>query len=342
MTCQCLNPGFCPTLSREMVGRLHQLCRTREDYRRLFRRQAGLPEMDPGSTTKLIECGHASNCTGHISTPLGLLPILDCKLHGEVTTAQCESCPDRCEERRPSLGGILTIIGKGPRISSWAVGMVTAPRKEPTLAESMRSLIAAGWDAPRIFAEPSTDIPVDLRDVCPVTQRDTVANAWGNWYLALHELLTRHPNADAYMVAQDDVIFTAGDGAQNLREYLEAALWPDDDPGVVSIYCSGAYARPDHGWFELERKWVWGACAFIWPRESLRHFLATTGADWTAQGRNRKVDVAVGIWQAAFHRSAWFCSPSLTQHVGHTSTIWSSGNRAVGRRRAREFVGEML
>lgn len=239
------------------------------------------------------------------------------------------------------MSDILPIIGKGPRIQKWAVGMVTAPRKDPTFGESMRSMIEAGWDAPRIFAEPESPIPDDLKHL-PITQRDTVASAWGNWYMGLHELLTREPNADAYMIAQDDVVFAPGDGQENLRQFLDRALWPDEKTGVVSIYCSSAYHRADHGWHQLERKWVWGACALIFPRESLRHFLATTAADWTAQGRTRKVDIAVGVWQKDHNRSAWFCSPSLTQHVGHTSTIWSEKNHAVGRRAAREFVGDML
>lgn len=42
MTCQCPQPGFCPILGREMPTRLHFLCQTREDYRRLFQQQAGL------------------------------------------------------------------------------------------------------------------------------------------------------------------------------------------------------------------------------------------------------------------------------------------------------------
>ena len=33
-------------------------------------------------------------------------------------------------------------------------------------------------------------------------------------------------------------------------------------------------------------------------------------------------------------------SPSLSQHIGDTSTIWSEGNRAAGKRAASDFVGE--
>ena len=46
MTCQCHQPGFCPILGREMPTRLHFLCHTRDDYRRLFQQQAGLVEED--------------------------------------------------------------------------------------------------------------------------------------------------------------------------------------------------------------------------------------------------------------------------------------------------------
>jgi hypothetical protein len=41
--CQCAVPGPCPRYRRPMEGRLFELCRTREDYRRLWDRQQGSP-----------------------------------------------------------------------------------------------------------------------------------------------------------------------------------------------------------------------------------------------------------------------------------------------------------
>jgi hypothetical protein len=341
--CRCESPGYCDLLKRPMIGRIHQLCRTDRRYHRLFRQQAGLPLEETPLPSSRVSCQLAGPDLGHVSTPLGLLPILGCKIHDETTPAHCDHCPDCIEgqPKGPLMTDFLPIIGKGLRIKEWAVGIVTAPREEPTLERCGKSLIAAGWDSPRLFAEPGTEIPADLQHL-PRTQRDVKANAWGNWYLALHELMTRQPKADAYMVCQDDTLFASGDSSQTLREYLERALWPDEETGVVSIYCSSAYANNGHGWILRQGKWVWGALAFIWPRESLRHFLATQGAEWTAQERERKVDIAVGFWQQNYGKSVYFSSPSLTQHIGDVSTIWGRGNKASGRRAAKEFVGDMV
>ncbi len=327
MTCQCLTPGYCPTLARQMPTRLHQLCQTRRDYRQLFRRQAGLPDEDAGIVLPQEPfCIHRGPMLGQITTPVGSLPVLTCYHpdHRETTLPACEACLDRSTERAnpPSIiERYLPIVGKGNRIRSWGVGVVTAPRVEPTLDRCLDSMIKAGWN-PRIFAEPDTDIP--------------------HSYHALRELVEEHPDADAYMVAQDDVIFYG----TNLRGYLEAALWPEESPGFVSLYTSAKYHLPNHGWHTLSEtgnpKWVWGACAIVWPAESLRHFLATTAVEWSRQKRDKKVDIAVGIWQQKYKRSAWFGCPSLAQHIGHTSTIWGPANTATGRRAAKEFVGDLI
>jgi hypothetical protein len=47
--CHCTTPGYCETLGRDMPTRLFALCQTRDDYRALFRRLAGIEEgEDPG------------------------------------------------------------------------------------------------------------------------------------------------------------------------------------------------------------------------------------------------------------------------------------------------------
>lgn len=357
--CQCNNPGPCPRFNRCMTGHLYHLCQTQPERLTHIRKGSRLPAACGQDLTKfadrreiekqhaklktMLPCNHLEKPLGYAVTPMGSLPILGCKLHTETTLAYCRTCQDSTQKPKEYvfLDKVLPVIGKGSRIKRWSVGVITAPREEPTLERCVTSMIAAGWDAPRIFAEPGTDIPTSIGHI-PVTQRETRANAWGNWYLALCELLDRQPNADAYMVAQDDTLFASGDTSENLRQYLERALWPEDNTGVVSIYCSSAYNQQTHGWHLKQGKWVWGALAFIWPRESLQHFLLTTGAEWMSQNRTRKVDIAVGFWQQRHAKSVYFCYPSLAQHIGNVSTIWGRGNKAVGRRAASEFLGDMV
>ena len=99
-------------------------------------------------------------------------------------------------------------------IFKWAVGLTTAPRECSTLETSLKSLFRAGWTTPRLFAEPGTRIPQSACSL-PLTQRDSCLGAFPNWYLALTELAMRHPDADARLLCQDDVLYIEG-----LRAYL--------------------------------------------------------------------------------------------------------------------------
>lgn len=349
MECQCTTDGHCPMLGRNMSPHLHQLCRTREDYRDLFikqAREAGRLSLPVLQNTGPV-CVHRGDSLGTLTTPLGTLLVHGCSKHIETTLPQCQACLDRCEDgpatSSRTLADIIPVSGKGPRIHKWAVGMVTAPRKEETFTQSMRSLLAAGWNSPRIFAEPGSPIPEEFQHL-PLTQRDEKLGAWPNYHLALCELLDRYPDADAFMVAQDDVLFTSGGRPHGLREFLEEALWPEDNTGFVSIYCSSAYHQDKNDWHRIPVRWRWGACAIIWPRDSLVHFLSHNAIKWRLHGKNNglwNVDTVMGGWQKEHRRSAWFCSPSLTQHIGRTSTLFPSNN-ATGRRAARVFAETLL
>jgi hypothetical protein len=329
-----------------MPQRFHDLCRSRDDYRQLWAERFGIHNDPQPADADLPACIHRRELTATRSTPVGSLAVYACTKHGETTGPECDVCPDRDTtfpggRTSPGVEDFLPIVGKGPRIREWAVGMVTAPREKETFAHSIATLIAAGWDQPRIFAEPGSPIPEEFGHL-PMTPREQAMRAWPNYYYGLIELLDRHPTADAFMIAQDDVLFWPGDDRWTLREYLERALWPEEEPGFVSLYCSSAYHREQAGWHRLDRPWVWGACAIVWPRPSLADFLSSTAADWTRQGQTHKIDVAIGRWQSDRSRSAWFSSPSLAQHVGSTTTVWRRPQTLTGKRRERQFLGDMV
>ena len=81
--------------------------------------------------------------------------MFDCHhvLHQQTTVAECRRCPDY--EPRLARG----------RVSTWAVGIVTAPRDQPTLGRCLTSLAAAGWNDPRVFAEPGVEVPDGLAHI---------------------------------------------------------------------------------------------------------------------------------------------------------------------------------
>jgi len=162
--------------------------------------------------------------------------------------------------------------------------------------------------------------------------------AWPNYYLALAELLMRQPHADAYLMAQDDAVFY---GRQDVRAYLEQILWPGDRPGLVSLYCSSAYTQPAAGWHLHQGRWVWGAVAFIFPRELAKQFI-TDPTVFEHRWCDPKlgladIDAVIGRWAERLGISIHFSTPSLAQHVGDVSSLWH-GERATGHRRADHFA----
>ncbi|WP_437194472.1 hypothetical protein [Planctomicrobium sp. SH527] len=205
----------------------------------------------------------------------------------------------------------------------WAVGMTTAPRRKPTLERSLTSLIAAGWSSLRLFAEPGTEIPTQFEHL-PITQHDKQLGAFPNWCLGLAELVLREPRADAYLMCQDDVLFSEG-----LRGYLEESLWPSPEAGVISVYCPNHYATNRNVGFHVEnRGWQsCGALAYILPAASARALLCDLKVqehrlNGPAEGL-RNIDSVIGRWCLETGRTYLVHTPSLAQHIGEISTIWT-------------------
>lgn len=98
----------------------------------------------------------------------------------------------------------------GPPVTSWAVGVTTAPRKIPTLDKCLASMRVAGWSRPHIFAEPGSPVPDEGADV---VRRPSLFGAWRNFYEGLEALRRDAPTASAYLMVQDDAFF----GAQGMR-----------------------------------------------------------------------------------------------------------------------------
>jgi hypothetical protein len=228
----------------------------------------------------------------------------------------------------------------GRRVRRWAVGVTTAPRRQPTLEVCLESLVRAGWERPHLFVDSAVRVPERFLDL-PGTFRDEQLGAWPNYYLALVELLMRHPHADAYMILQDDVLLF---DRENLRAYLEEVLWPASSTVLVSLYCSLADSRPESGWYRRRRGWVAGAHAFLFPPQLAKAFVTDQSVfahRWASDPEwGRCVGDLIDNWTRDRRLDVWFTTPSLAQHIGDTSTLWPNA-RAVGGRRADRYAGDM-
>ncbi len=277
---------------------------------------------------------------GHMRVPAFLCLHGD---HDETTEDGCHRCRDwaRSPEQPRRL---LELLGEpggngGNSIGKWAVGVTTAPRRQPTLETCLDSLIRSGWDNARLFVDDRAPTLASRHQHLPVTLHQPALGAWPNYYLALQELLCRHPDADALMIVQDDACFY---DRECLREYLERVLWPGDPPGIVSLYCSSAYTNEHTGWHEIPEEWVWGALAFVFPKERARQFVTdpkVIAHRWKPGGL-RLIDEVIGKWTLRENVPIHYPTPSLVQHMGDTSTIWP-GVPSDGFRRADWFAGNV-
>jgi len=266
-----------------------------------------------------------ASCRGNVQ-----LKVFACRhlLHDSTTFEECQQCSDY--EHPLEVG----------KVRHWAVGMTTAPRKQPTILRTLHSLLDAGWNDLRLFAEPGSEIP-DAFSRLPISQRDTRLGAFPNWYLALSELVMREPQADAYLLCQDDVLF-----AQGLRSYLEERLWPAERLGVVSIYSAGSQSTRGPDGFHIDnRGWdVGGALALIFPSSAARAFLSHP---YVLKHRQRGpeegmhfIDAVVGTWCQRTGFPFYLHAPSLAQHIGDASTLFS-GAANDGPRQAGAFASSI-
>lgn len=247
--------------------------------------------------------------------------------HEVTTIKECMECRDHDPEL--TLGEVKT----------WVVGITTAPRQHATLEQSANSLRDAGWTDGTIFADPGTELE-ETSLPFPVTTRTQAMGSWPNWFLSLTEMYMLNPHADAYLLCQDDVLY-----CQGLREYLESELWPDRALGVVSLHTASHQDRGGLGFYRTEfGSAAWGAQAYVFSNCGLRALLRDPAVvNHRQRGRlngERNVDSVVGRWCKESGWGYFLHSPSLTQHIGDTSTLWRTSTKAIGRRQAATFVGE--
>ena len=219
-------------------------------------------------------------------------------------------------------------------IKTWAVGMTLAPRKNPTHNETLRSAKIAGFDNIHLYMDGKVEVDDEFKDY-PVTLREPALGPWKNWITTLKELYDTYPDRDAYAIFQDDVSF-----CKNVREFAEKTLWVNSDRhmGVASFYSPSHYERTIPGWYKRNVGiTLRPAVTFVFSPTNVESVLSYFERNpWK---RKANIDNAIGQWGRHTKRYPYFFSPSLCQHIGHTSVIspWKS---IKGKRKSYKYVGE--
>ena len=194
--------------------------------------------------------------------------------------------PDRVRER----------IRSPQRVSldpqKWVYGVTTCPRKEPTLAVTLKSLGNAGIQ-PRIFDD-----------------HDKSLGGWGNWLRGLYELTIRNPNAEWYWMFQDDIQVNA-----NFIERVVASN-PPHDAAMVSYYLPSRWTSGKQ--WEAKRPELVGMLALMIRADAAKRLVVNP----IQPNRRSRFDVMLGEWLRKMGFSWYYHSPSLVEHTGMTSTIY--------------------
>jgi len=235
----------------------------------------------------------------------------------------------------------------------WAVGIITCPRKEDFLQKTLTSIQNAGWsyESITVFAEPNTDVPENFEGI--VVRRTKQFGDWTNWATGLFELLLREPDADYFLMSEDDVLYN-----RDSKQYLEISFPHLGDFGSLSLYTPSRYHKKKfHGWHnECRGVETWSTVTVIMSKESVIRFFAhedtqrhrfqdifqAPEVQWgvTCDPQNSVKDAVLGHWAKKHGLPVYYHTPALAQHIGITSTISDEKASVDNSRQAADFVGE--
>lgn len=203
----------------------------------------------------------------------------------------------------------------------WQIGLTTVPeRRYGELEATVGSLRRGGFTDIRLFVDGDCDESEYAPFGLPCTFRKPRIRLWGNWWLGFQELFIRNPNADRYLMCQDDIICV-----KNLRQYLEQCEYPANGYCNLVTYQQNEQAGAS-GWHRTTGWRGLGAQALMFDQHAAVTLLSKEMDDWTLRPKDLKrghqgLDGAIAKKLETFGVHEFVHSPSLVTHIGDNSTL---------------------
>lgn len=237
-----------------------------------------------------------------------------------------------------------------------SVGILSAPRPEPTLNKCSQSIAESGFGLIHHATESESR---SFLSPCEFERSPTGSlGNFQNWLQTARDLLTM--DHDAILIAEDDGLF-----CRDVHALLQRDLWPSKDCGCVSLYCPAMkhYFQGSPGLFKTRivesvplssRSNLVGALALVFPADVLRELVhhesisqwggshMQAGNPSTKLYQRKAVDTWIGRTLISMGRSIWHYSPSLIQHYVPNPKIANSSlghGMAIGNRQSRSWAG---
>lgn len=202
------------------------------------------------------------------------------------------------------------------------IGMLTAPRKIPTLQRSLTSLRASGFrQRVHLFAEPG-GMELENKEHVFLHQNMTQLGCFKNFNQALTFLL-RDTVQPYLLILSDDILYP-----RNLQSYLQRSL--KEAPADFGYYAllslnHDVFLLPEvkEGWNQTFLGWEsWGGL-FLMKRESAQRLWEHPFYQdhLNHYQKNEQIDACVSECFKLMDLPMYLHVPSLTEHIGETSTL---------------------
>lgn len=211
-------------------------------------------------------------------------------------------------------------------------GIISAPRPRPTLIASIASMWQAGFSGTPTYVfdddqERAAQAPASIMGAAYRPNRKVLGNL-RNWTHALATLLKEHPDADWFMICEDDITWAkAGHSILSSMMASYRISLNFQKCGGFSLYAPVRVTRDLErttnqsvlapGWYMLNHGMkTWGAQCLLFSREQARAILTSPvfGMYLNSPRWTKNVDAIVAEVILMDKKEIAYCIPCLVKH----------------------------